>query len=712
MNILIPHKWLLEYLETEADPQTIQTLLSLSGPSVEHIYEREGDSVYDIEITTNRVDSMSIQGIARETATILSHDGIKAKLRKQLSTTDTDFGQKFAINSATRLPLPTIQNDPTLCKRLMAIVLSEVTLSPTPDWMAARLAQVEANIHNSAIDITNYITHEIGHPVHAFDYDKLMALGGEIIIKEAERGKKFVTLDGIEYTTVGGEVVFENRRGEIIDLPSIKGTANSSIDDNTKNILLLIDSVDAVKVRFASMTHQIRTVAAQLVEKSIDPHLAPPTLELGIKLYQDLCGAKIASPLFDEFPGDTQLSEVELPLNLLNTYLGVELKSQTVSEILTSLGCRVREGDNSLIVQPPTYRPDIAIPADLIEEIARIYGYHNLPSKLMTGELPQSKPSDSTFDLQSKIRHFLADIGWQEVYTFSIVSEALAQNSGFTPEKHLKLENPLTEDHVYLRRSLTPSLEKVIDENPNRESVSVFELANTYLPQENELPEHNLQLGMVSNKPYRKIKGDLEALLRHLFIDDWQVNQEIEGRGVKENSTNNSTSANTTASDSVQSPAQTSVQSSVQAEIVATVQRGENKTPITIGKIEALPNSKFAISIAVRELSKVVSTYPRLQSLPKAAPVLEDMTFTLPQQVLVGQVVESIKAVSGSIYQVELKDIYQQNYTFGLMYLQQLHQYPDNSSEQVSAEQVKEIRDSIIKMMEEQFSAKLVGETG
>jgi phenylalanyl-tRNA synthetase beta chain len=239
MNILIPHNWLKEYLKTEATPEEIQKNLSLCGPSIERIYERENEAVYDIEITTNRVDSMSVYGIAREAAVILKRFKIPATL-KPITL------QKPAAPTH-KLQLPQILDDQHLTKRVMCVILADVQRNSTPEWMAKRLRQIDGTVHDAVIDITNYITHELGHPCHAFDYDKVMELGGIIEITLAKPGKKFVTLDGVEHTTVGGEVVFENGDGVIMDLPGIKGTANTSIHESTKNILFWLENIEAKK---------------------------------------------------------------------------------------------------------------------------------------------------------------------------------------------------------------------------------------------------------------------------------------------------------------------------------------------------------------------------------------------------------------------------------------------------------------------------------
>lgn len=661
MNILIPHTWLLEHLETDASPQDIQRLVSLSGPSIERIYDREGDSVYDIEVTTNRVDAMSVRGIARECAVILQHAGIQAKLKPlQLPGVEAE---------ADTLPEPEIVNNPSVCKRILYVILKDVKHSATPDWMANRLTQVEIGVHDAVIDITNYITHELGHPCHAFDYDKIMSLGGKIIVKQAEPGKQFTTLDGLEYETVGGEIVFENQEGKIIDFPAIKGTANTAIDDNTKNVLFWIESLDPKKVRFGSMSHAIRTVAAQLNEKDVDPELGMDVLKRGVELYQELCDASIASEVYDEYPQQRNLAAVSVKKETLNTYLGVKLENSTIVHILEELGCGVEESSNSFTVTPPSFRPDLKIPADIVEEVARIYGYHNLPSVVMPGVIPLNKPTNVDFKLEEKIKHFLSDIGWQEVYTYSFVSETLANESGWPLDEHLKMQNPLTDDRVYLRNTLLPSLNEAIDNNPMEKELSVFEIANVYWKQPTGLPHEVLMLGMVSNQKYRTVKGELEALLGRLHIDT--VSQEL---------------------NDPQIPA------IAQSSILKTTKNGQE---VELGTIAVLKNGRVAIQLGLKELISVAKNHPNYQPIPQTAQIREDLTFTLAEKTELGAVIQTVKEVSKMISSVELKDVFKQNATLTITYL--------DPNQNLSSIDVEPIRKKIVETMKHEYNASLVG---
>ncbi len=658
MNILIPHKWLLEHLETDASVKKIQECLSLCGPSVERIYDRNGDVVYDIEITTNRVDAMSIRGIAREAAVILPQFGFKAKLKKK------EKKALRTIKSTDKLPLPKVVNNPKLCKRTICIILKDVKRTPTPEWMAKRLSMIEMNIHESAIDITNYITHELGHPCHAFDYDKLMATGGKIIIKQATAGKKFTTLDGENYTTVGGEIVFENNKEEIIDLPAIKGTANTSIDDKTNNILLWLETLDAKKVRHASMTHAIRTVAAQLEEKKVDPTLAKDVLLRGVELYQDLCQAKIASEIYDDFPGEKELKTVKISNSRIEEYLGIKLKDEQIKQIMTNLGCQVqisKDGEISTYsITPPSYRPDLTIAADIIEELARIYGYHNLPSILMPSRIPTTYPKDTNFILENMVKHYLVNIGYQEMYTYSMVSAKIAKESDYNLDNHLKIANPLTEDNIYMRRSLIPSLIEAVNANPNRNNLSVFEMANIYHKKdEKELPNEILSLGLISTKPYEQVKGDLDSLLDKLHISNITIEQ------------NNND----------------------QAYIVVNNDK--------LGKIKIKQN-KTTIELIWSQILKHAKNHPTYHPIPKTNSIIEDLTFTIKGKTQIGSIIKNIKQVNEYIKNVKLKDTYQNNYSFTIEYL--------NPESNIAKEDVEPIRKKIVKLINKHHNGELVGE--
>ncbi|HNQ17314.1 MAG TPA: phenylalanine--tRNA ligase subunit beta [Candidatus Woesebacteria bacterium] len=673
MNILIPHSWLLDHLDTDATPQEIQELLSLSGPSVERVIEKDGEFIYDMEITTNRVDSLSVRGIAREAAVILKQNNKKAELRPlQLPTPKP---------TQTQLPLPKITNDPNVNGRTICIILANVQQTATPDWMAHRLRLIDLNVHNSAIDITNYVTHDLGHPCHAFDYDKLMATGGEINIVEAQPNETFMTLDGLRFTTVGGEVVFKNGKNEIIDLPSIKGTANTSIDSTTKNVLLLMESIRADKVRFASMTHNIRTVAAQLMEKSVDPNLAQDVLFKACQQYQELCSARIASEVYDDFPAKANQALVHFPLSELTRYLGMTIPTTTVTSILSDLGCLVTTQNDSVIdVTPPTYRPDLTTPADIVEEVARMYGYQNIPNQLMASALPLNPPKDQRFDLEAKLKTFLAHTGWQEVYTYSMVSETLALASGFSLEDHVRILNPLSDDRVYLRRSLIPSLIEALDANPLQPQLATFELAHAYHPVPNQLPIEELRLTLVSRRPYREVRGIIESLLSQLHLDqDYVIFSAI--------------SQDFVHNEQISTPSDTLLIGQIEF-------KGSNQT-LLLGQVSILKTNVVAIDLDVASVFSVARSHPIYHPIAKTSPLVEDLTFTFPKHTPIGEVIKQMKEEIAEISNIQLASSFRNNVTFTIKYF--------DPKINMSNDRVEPLRQQLVYAVEKKWQASLVG---
>lgn len=506
MNILIPDSWLRDYLETDATPKDIQRCVSLCGPSIERLHQiklpprlggrtKEGgiDWAYDVEVTTNRVDCMSVYGFAREAAAILPQFGIKAVL-KPLSVSPLKKGSVAGL---------TIQNDPRLCHRILALKVSGIKVEPSPQWLQDRLTAVGQRPLNNLVDITNYVMWETGHPTHVFDFDRLAS--GKMLIRVAKKGEKITTLDDKKYVLTGGEVVIDDGTGKIIDLPSIMGTANSVVVEGTKNALLFVDDVKSTRVRFASMKHAIRTQAAMLLEKDINPELSVIAMSRMVDILKVIYpGAKV-SELADTYSSPQIPDTISFPLSKIDNLVGAVIPPDKIKANLEYLGFTVRIERDSLKVTPPYWRiADITIPEDVIEEVARLYGYHNIPPVIMSGTLPP--PShDLTFTRENKIKTALKYFGFTEVYSYSLVRN----------DTGLRLKNPLTSDWAFLRTSLFPSHKLIIEYNTGKaEFLNIFEIANVYLPRNNNLPEEQSRLLLTTNNPdYDKFKGVITSLL-------------------------------------------------------------------------------------------------------------------------------------------------------------------------------------------------------
>ena len=497
MQILIPDSWLRDYLDTDASPREIQKALSLCGPSVERLHQKDGDFIYDIEVTTNRVDMMSVIGIAREAAAILPRFGHKAKFKKD------PFSTASKLDYSPTVDYLKVTLDPTLCPRFTAILIRNIEVKQSPAWLVKKLESVGMRSLNNVVDVSNYLMHLLGQPVHTFDYAKIH--GATMLLRPSRKNEQLVTLDSKSHKLPGDDIVIEDGSGKLIDLCGIMGGLNSAVDLSTKNVLLFVQTYNPHSIRKTSMSLAHRTEAAVLFEKHLSPHSVPPTLELGVDLLTQICGGtpeSVAIDLVAREPKSEPLSIVPSISAFVRPRLGVDLSPKEIKSILECLGFAV---SNDTIITVPWWRQrDISLPEDILEEVARIYGYHNLPSTLMTGPLPTNRANDAEFYWISRIKNALKYWGFTETYTYSLVAES----SG------LKLKNPLSSDWVYLRTSLTPSLQQVVTENAGRVGeLNLFEIANVYTPQKNNLPKESLHLVIAStNFGLNKLKGIIVSL--------------------------------------------------------------------------------------------------------------------------------------------------------------------------------------------------------
>ena len=351
MQILIPDSWLREFIETEATPKQIQEALSLCGPSVERLHKKGSDYVYDIEVTTNRVDMMSVTGIAFECAAILPRFGYKTKLKND------PYAKKINLNLKSSVDCLHVKVDPKLCSRFSTVLISNIKVGDSPKIIRERLELCGVRAINNVVDISNYLMFEMGQPIHTFDYDKIV--GHKMILRESKKGERVITLDNKEFILPGGDVVIEDGSGKLIDLCGIMGGHNSAVDENTKNVLLFVQTYEPSHIRKTSMTLAQRTDAAVLFEKGLATENVLLTMEKGIEMFG---GTKY--PVLDIL----NVKETIKTIKLGKIDLGVEIKQAEIENILKSLGFKISD----LEISVPWWRKlDINIHEDLVEEVAQ-----------------------------------------------------------------------------------------------------------------------------------------------------------------------------------------------------------------------------------------------------------------------------------------------------------------------------------------------------
>jgi phenylalanyl-tRNA synthetase beta chain len=666
MNILIPDSWLRDFLKTKATPKQVAECLSLSGPSIERVIDVNGEAVYDVEITTNRVDAMSVVGIAREAAAILPEFHIPARF------VPPTIPATAAIQGTKPLGV-TIKNDPKLCRRIVAIKLEDVHLGQSPKWMKERLIAVGQRPLNNIIDITNYVMWEMGHPIHAFDWDRLSQK--MIIVREAKKGEHLTTLDGKKCVLKGGEIIFDDGTGIVIDLPGIMGTANTVISEYTKNVMLFIENSDPAKIRQASMGLAVRTQAAVVNEKDPDPELVLPSLLRATALAKELAHARVASKLVDIYPHPQEAKPVYLSQKRLDTYMGFSLEGKRVKRILENLGCSVTIKNSNYVVTAPTWRiNDLMIPEDIIEEIARIYGYHNIATKLPDRELPiVMPPKELSWEEEVKVR--LRDWGYTELYTYSMISEELMDIFDLDKKKAYKISNPLSNEWVYMRPNILPSVLSAFAQNLKlRENLKMFELSMIYEYRTNDLPlEIPILTVLWSGDQFRQAKGLAEALFALFGID-------FEAAVLEKHAhqhawyTEKSATAGPYCSFGVLAP-----------DVLARLHINQ---PIT------------RLFVNFGEMVQRANPTHTFHPIPKYPPIVEDLSFTVITGTKTGDMIAALSKQHPLIASVVLLDSYKHNRTFRITYLDRNKTLTDSD--------VKPIREKLIRVAEEKFSATLL----
>jgi phenylalanyl-tRNA synthetase beta chain len=648
MNIQILDSWLREHLKTKASSKEIAEKLSLSSVSVEKLEKKGDDYLYDIEITTNRPDLMSVVGLAREAAAVLSYNKIPAefikpslKLPEQTESTDN-------VN---------IKNNPELVNRICAVVM-DVEIKNSPKKIQERLESAGIRSLNNLIDITNYVMRTIGHPTHVFDFDRIPTK--TIQIRKSHAKEKIETLDGKEYELTGEDIVADDGLGHVIDLLGVMGLQNSVVTDTTKRILFFVNNNDPHRVRRTSMNLGIRTEAAVINEKGVDPELAMDALLYGIKLYEELANGKVMSEIVDIYPNKVERDTIEVFENKINSTIGVNIPIKTSKEILESLGFEVVGKEQGLTATPPSFRAqDMHIQEDVIEEVARIYGYHNIPNKLpsITSARPFNLETNILY-YEDRIREALKYWGLTEVYTYPMVSEDLYEGD---LKNAVTIQNPLNEEYVYMRASLVPSLLKVVKENKNHDKISIFEIGNIYVGQKGNLPKEILRLAGVfksADASFFKVKGLIEQLLADLGITDVGFEQSHES-----------------------------------AEI--TVNVGKDY----VGDIEILDSDVINFELDLEIILKHATLKKTYKPLSKFPPIMEDLAIIAPADVTTGDLIATIKKQSSLVKDVSLLDKYEDTRTFHIVY--------QSNERNLKNEEIGEIREKILKELREKHKAKI-----
>ncbi len=638
-----------------------------------------GGVVFDLEITSNRPDCLSVVGMAREIAVTTGKSWAMPKIEVKPG--------KGRVEDELQVEV----ENPDLCPRYLARVVRDIKIQPSPRWMRRRLAAAGVRPINNIVDITNYVMLELGQPMHAFDLEKLE--GRKIIVRTARPGESIITLDDQERKLTPEMLVIADAVKPIA-LAGVMGGANSEITEDTRQIVFESALFQGASVRMTSKALGIRSESSSRFEKGLDINMALTAVDRAVQLVQELGAGTLVEGRIDVLGTSVEKKKLTVEWNRINKLLGLELTADEISQILESLGIDVSVEGETMTAVIPTYRNDIEGMADLAEEVARIYGYDRIPMTLMEGSAAKGS---RTYEqrLLDEIKGIMTGMGMYEVITYSFTSPNVYESIGIKDKADypdtVRIANPLGEDQSVMRTTMLPSLLEVLSRNYNRriENCSIFEINPVFIPKSlpmTDLPEEVLTLAMGEygeDADFYAMKGIIEALMSFLGLDE-----RVEFKA---------------ALHSALHPGRT-------AEVLLD---GES-----IGKFGELhPNTAANYDINTRailgELNLKImldkaNTVRQYRSLPKYPAVTRDLAFVVDKKVLAAEILERVRRGGGRILEeVSLFDIYEgsqipegcKSMAYSLTYRA--------ADRTLKDEEVNKAHEKIVSLLETELGAKL-----
>jgi phenylalanyl-tRNA synthetase beta chain len=516
----VVYNWLKEFVDVTASPADLRARLSLAGVAVDSIEETAAGPVLDAEVTANRPDCLGHLGIAREVAAIyrLPLQPLHPKLKES--------PEKAA--DATRVEIQA----PDLCGRFTARVLRGVNVQPSPDWLRQGLEAIGEKSINNVVDVTNYVMFELGHPLHAFDFNKLQE--HRIVVRRAKPGEKIRTLDGAERTLTKDMCVVADA-GRAVGIGGVMGGAETEISFSTRNVLIECAWFDPISIRRTSKALGLRSEASYRFERGADLAMAELASQRAAELIQQVAGGELLAGVVDVYPHRAPEQKIELSRQELLRVMGADVPDRDIEAILSALGfhpVRVdanRGSDGSIAAvwecRQVSWRQDVTRSIDLIEEVARHYGYDKFPPRLPPTKLPAHRLPHA--EVQDRLRERIVALGYQEIVEIPIVDTQ--RNELFRPEglAPAVIGNPLAEDAAVMRSTGTVSMLRAIEWNLNhgQRNLRLFEIGKSYELRDGEPVETQVltlgATGLAQEKTiceaarefgFADLKGDLDRI--------------------------------------------------------------------------------------------------------------------------------------------------------------------------------------------------------
>lgn len=454
------------------------------GTALSEVIEVENDYVFEIGLTPNRADAMSHWGTARDLKAGLLQQEIHSEL---ITPSNTNFR---VDNRSNKIAVEVINNE--LAPRYCGVTISGLTVAPSPDWLQNRLKAIGLNPINNIVDITNYVLHDLGQPLHAFDTAKIAKQ--TIEVKTLKTGTKFTTLDGIERVLDAEDLMICDAEKPLC-IAGVFGGENSGVTESTTSIFLESAYFNPVTVRKTAKRHGLNTDASFRFERGIDPNITEYALMRAAILIKDIAGGEITSDIVDIYPKKIEDHQVFLNFDNATRLIGQEIPRETIKAILMSLDIKINNvTETGIGMTIPAYRNDVTREADVVEEVLRVYGYNNIDFNLKLNASVSGHPKNQDYIIQNKIADQLVSQGFNEMLANSLTKpDYTALSESLKKEHNIIMLNPLSQDLSVLRQSMLFSCLEAVAYNKNRRAASIklFEFGKTY---------HNYKAGRQEHK--------------------------------------------------------------------------------------------------------------------------------------------------------------------------------------------------------------------
>jgi phenylalanyl-tRNA synthetase beta chain len=637
------------------------------------------DWALDLEVTLNRPDCLSHLGVARE---------IAAALGTSITSPEPRFPEIAPpVDTLTSITV----KSPDLCPRYSARIMRGVKITPSPDWMRWRLEAAGLRAINNVVDVTNYVLLEMGHPMHAFDFNRLE--GRRIVVRTAAPREKFVTLDGQE-RILDDRMLLICDAAQGVALAGIMGGANSEISETTTDLLIESAYFDPVNTRRTSRLLGLSTDSSRRFERGADPNATVKAVNRAAQLIRMLAGGEISQDVADVYPKPTMPRTIELRPGRVKELLGVSVSKNEMIAGLKRLECSVQAGDeNNLAVRIPTFRPDLEREIDLIEEVARLHGYDNVPTAGQA-RVPLNIPHVPSDAFNDKLVDLLIRLGFTQVLTSSLISEREVAIPGYPPA--LKLKNPAGDDMAFLRNGLLPGLLRTTAYNLNRNlpDLRLFEIGRVFASSPEGKREWDAVAGVMTGRrdpglwdhsaeafSFLDLKGIVQIMFAEILLDTVKFFHYNIEHGTADR-------------------------------LEVRIQDRQLGTLVQVNPAVAkdfdIEVPVFAFEFNLSELKSAARERLVYRPFPKFPPLQRDLAFILAEDTPAGEVLESLRQAGGeALVECELFDVYRgvqigegmKSLAFRLSF-----QSPERTLTDAEADQAVA---GLVRRMQEKYDAKL-----